>query len=64
MLRRIINNLVLHRGDVVVLDMEAGLEHMGREMCIRDRPFSAAILIGATGMDFSNKSKFAIITSK
>ena len=27
-------------------------------------PFSAAILIGATGMDFSNKSKFAIITSK
>ena len=28
MLRRIINNLVLHRGDVVVLDMEAGLEHM------------------------------------
>ena len=30
MLRRIINNLVLHRGDVVVLDMEAGLEHMGR----------------------------------
>ena len=30
MLRRIINNLVLQRGDVVVLDMEAGLEHMGR----------------------------------
>lgn len=30
MLRRIINNLVLHRKDVVVLDMEAGLEHMGR----------------------------------
>lgn len=30
MLRRIINDLVLHRGDVVVLDMEAGLEHMGR----------------------------------
>ena len=30
MLRRIINNRVLHRGDVVVLDMEAGLEHLGR----------------------------------
>lgn len=30
MLKRIINNLVLHRGDVVVLDMEAGLEHLGR----------------------------------
>ena len=29
-LKRIINNLVLHRKDVVVLDMEAGLEHMGR----------------------------------
>ena len=30
MLKRIINNLVLHRDDVVILDMEAGLEHMGR----------------------------------
>lgn len=30
MLKRIINNLVLHRDDVVVLDMEAGLEHFGR----------------------------------
>ena len=27
MLRRIINNLVLHRDDVVIMDMEAGLEH-------------------------------------
>lgn len=24
------NNLVLHRDDIVILDMEAGLEHMGR----------------------------------
>ncbi len=30
MLKRIINNLVLRRDDVVVLDMEAGLEHLGR----------------------------------
>ena len=30
MLRRLISNLVLHRGDVVILDMEAGLEHLGR----------------------------------
>ena len=30
MLRRIINNLVLHRDDYVILDMEAGLEHLGR----------------------------------
>lgn len=30
MLKRIINNLVLHRDDIVILDMEAGLEHMGR----------------------------------
>lgn len=29
-LKRIINDLVLRRKDVVVLDMEAGLEHMGR----------------------------------
>lgn len=30
MLKRIINNLVLHRDDIVILDMEAGLEHLGR----------------------------------
>lgn len=30
MLKRIINNLVLFRDDVVILDMEAGLEHLGR----------------------------------
>lgn len=30
MLKRIINNLVLRRDDVVILDMEAGLEHLGR----------------------------------
>jgi CO dehydrogenase maturation factor len=30
MLKRIINNMVLRREDVVILDMEAGLEHLGR----------------------------------
>ena len=30
MLKRFINNLVLRREDVVILDMEAGLEHLGR----------------------------------
>lgn len=30
LLKRVINNLVLHRDDVVILDMEAGLEHFGR----------------------------------
>lgn len=30
MLRRIISNLVIHRDDVVIMDMEAGLEHLGR----------------------------------
>lgn len=30
MLKRIINNMVLHRDDVVIMDMEAGLEHLGR----------------------------------
>ena len=29
-LKRIISNLVLYRDDVVILDMEAGLEHLGR----------------------------------
>ena len=30
MLKRIINNMILHRDDVVIMDMEAGLEHLGR----------------------------------
>ena len=30
MLKRIINHLMLRSNDVVVLDMEAGLEHLGR----------------------------------
>ena len=30
MLKRIINHLMLHRDDVVIMDMEAGLEHLGR----------------------------------
>lgn len=30
MLKRIINNMVIHRDDVVIMDMEAGLEHLGR----------------------------------
>jgi len=30
MLKRIINHLVLRSNDVVILDMEAGLEHLGR----------------------------------
>ncbi|MFV0528591.1 MAG: AAA family ATPase [Lachnospiraceae bacterium] len=30
MLKRIISDMVLHRDDVVILDMEAGLEHLGR----------------------------------
>ena len=51
MLKRIINHLVMRSDDVVILDMEAGLEHLGRgttegmdqfvvvieQMCIRDR---------------------------
>ena len=28
--KRVINNLVIHRDDVVIMDMEAGLEHLGR----------------------------------
>lgn len=30
MLKRIISNMVLRREDVVIMDMEAGLEHLGR----------------------------------
>lgn len=30
MLRMIINNLILHKNEIAILDMEAGLEHLGR----------------------------------
>jgi len=30
MLKRVISNLVLQREEVIILDMEAGLEHLGR----------------------------------
>lgn len=30
MLKRIINDLVLHKNEIAILDMEAGLEHLGR----------------------------------
>lgn len=33
MLKRIINHLILRSNDVVIMDMEAGLEHLGRGTC-------------------------------
>jgi CO dehydrogenase maturation factor len=30
LLKSLVSHLVLHRGDVVILDMEAGIEHLGR----------------------------------
>ena len=47
MLRRILNNLVLHRDDVVIMDMEAGLEHLGRGTASNMDQFIVVIEPGA-----------------
>ena len=47
MLKRIINNLVLHRDDVVIMDMEAGLEHLGRGTAANMDQFIVVIEPGA-----------------
>ena len=60
MLRRIINNLVLHRGDVVVLDMEAGLEHLGRGTCESMEQFIVVIEPGARSVQtYKNVKRLA-----
>ena len=51
MLKRIINNLILHREDVVLLDMEAGLEHLGRGTTEGMDQFIVVIEPGARSID-------------
>ena len=47
MLRRIINHLILRSNDVVIMDMEAGLEHLGRGTASLMDQFIAVIEPGA-----------------
>lgn len=47
MLKRILSHLVLRSSDVVIMDMEAGLEHLGRGTCEGMEQFVVVIEPGA-----------------
>lgn len=59
-LRRIINNLVLHRKDVAILDMEAGLEHFGRATTQGVDQFIVVIEPGARSVQTYRNVKHSI----
>ena len=57
MLKRIINHLVLRSNDVVILDMEAGLEHLGRGTTEGMDQFIVVIEPGARSIQTYKKCK-------
>lgn len=60
MLKRIINHLVLRSDDVVILDMEAGLEHLGRGTTEGVDQFVAIIEPGARSIQtYKNVKRLA-----
>ena len=60
-LKRIINNLVLHREDVVILDMEAGLEHLARGTTSGMEQFIVVIEPGARSIQtYRNVKRLAL----
>ncbi|MDO4633242.1 MAG: carbon monoxide dehydrogenase accessory protein CooC [Eubacteriales bacterium] len=60
MLKRILNNLMLHRKDVVILDMEAGLEHLGRGTTAGMDQFVVVIEPGARSIQtYTNVKRLA-----
>jgi len=60
MLKRIINNMVLHRDDIVILDMEAGLEHLGRGTTESMEQFIVVIEPGARSVQtYKNVKRLA-----
>ena len=61
MLKRIINNLVLRREDVVILDMEAGLEHLGRGTTEGVDAFVVVIEPGARSVQTYKNVKLSLI---
>ncbi len=61
MLRRILSNLVIHRDEVVIMDMEAGLEHLGRGTCEVMEQFVVVIEPGARSVQtYKNVKRLAL----
>ncbi|MCD8363185.1 MAG: AAA family ATPase [Lachnospiraceae bacterium] len=61
MLRRILSNLVIHRDEVVIMDMEAGLEHLGRGTCEAMEQFVVVIEPGARSVQtYKNVKRLAL----
>jgi len=60
MLRRIINHLILRSNDVVIMDMEAGLEHLGRGTSGEMEQFVVVIEPGARSVQtYKNVKRLA-----
>jgi len=60
MLRRIISHLILRSNDVVIMDMEAGLEHLGRGTCESMEQFVVVIEPGARSVQtYKNVKRLA-----
>lgn len=60
MLRRIINHLILRSNDVVIMDMEAGLEHLGRGTTGEMEQFVVVIEPGARSVQtYKNVKRLA-----
>ncbi|MDO4261646.1 MAG: carbon monoxide dehydrogenase accessory protein CooC [Eubacteriales bacterium] len=60
MLKRIINHLILRSTDVVIMDMEAGLEHLGRGTCESMEQFIVVIEPGARSVQtYKNVKRLA-----
>lgn len=60
-LKRIISNLVLHQEDVVILDMEAGLEHLARGTTSGMEQFIVVIEPGARSIQtYRNVKRLAL----
>ena len=60
MLRRIISHLILRSNDVVIMDMEAGLEHLGRGTCESMEQFIVVIEPGARSVQtYKNVKRLA-----
>lgn len=60
MLKRILSHLILRSNDVVIMDMEAGLEHLGRGTCEGMEQFVAVIEPGARSVQtYKNVKRLA-----
>ena len=61
MLKRILNHLILRSTDVVIMDMEAGLEHLGRGTCEGMEQFVVVIEPGARSVQtYKNVKRLAL----